>query len=62
VSLALWPAIEMMAAARSSLLERMRKAADAWTPPPLLAGLYGSAARGDGDEDSDIDLLVITVA
>jgi hypothetical protein len=30
-----------------------------WQVPPLAAALYGSAARRDGDEGSDIDLLLV---
>ena len=30
-----------------------------WKPPPLYACAFGSAARGDGTSDSDIDLLLV---
>jgi hypothetical protein len=31
----------------------------AWDPRPVHVSLFGSAARGDGDVRSDIDLLVV---
>jgi hypothetical protein len=56
--LAARPAIAL-AQLRAALLERLRTAIDAWDPAPLHASLFGSAARGDGDIASDIDLLLI---
>jgi hypothetical protein len=32
---------------------------EAWEIPPLHASLFGSAARGDGDARSDIDLFIV---
>lgn len=52
------PAIAL-ARLRATLLERLRTSIDAWRPAPLHASLFGSAARGDGDTTSDIDLLII---
>ena len=34
----------------------------AWADPPVAVVVYGSAARGDGDVASDIDLLVVRPA
>jgi hypothetical protein len=53
------PAVETMALIRTVLLERLRDAFSTWTIPPLHASMFGSAARGDGDLDSDIDIFVV---
>ncbi len=53
------PAVAQMADARAALIRRLRKAIGAWEPAPVHASLFGSAARGDGDTGSDIDLLVV---
>jgi len=37
----------------------MGAAITAWTWPPLAVVVFGSAARGDGGVDSDIDVLVV---
>jgi predicted nucleotidyltransferase len=41
------------------LVRRLGKELGSWEPAPVSAALYGSAARRDGDDDSDIDLLLI---
>jgi predicted nucleotidyltransferase len=51
--------IEALASLYGELTKRIRAEVDSWQPKPLLVGLYGSAARRDGDEGSDIDLLII---
>jgi predicted nucleotidyltransferase len=51
--------IEALTFLYGELTNRIRAEVDSWQPPPLLVGLYGSAARRDGDEKSDIDLLII---
>jgi predicted nucleotidyltransferase len=51
--------IEALASLYGELTKRIRAEVDSWQPQPLLVGLYGSAARRDGDEASDIDLLII---
>ncbi len=51
-------AIELVSL-RSRLLARMREALGSWDPPPVHASMFGSAARGDGGTESDIDLLVV---
>jgi predicted nucleotidyltransferase len=56
------PTVEQMADARAELVRRLRDAIDAWEVPPVHASLFGSAARGDGDASSDIDLLVVRPA
>ena len=46
----IWPAGKM---------ERLRETIRGWRPRPVYACVFGSAARGDGGPDSDIDLLVV---
>jgi hypothetical protein len=53
------PAVLVLAGLRSELLERLRAALSGWEIRPISAALFGSAARGDGDVGSDIDLLVV---
>lgn len=52
-------AIVSLATLRDQLLERMRATTEAWSPPGAAVWLFGSAARGDGDVTSDIDVLVL---
>jgi DNA-binding transcriptional ArsR family regulator len=44
---------------RAELLRRLRTAIGEWQVPALHASMFGSAARGDGDTSSDVDLLVV---
>ncbi len=44
---------------RGKLFDRIRRTISAWTVQPLAASVFGSAARGDGDVTSDIDLLFV---
>jgi hypothetical protein len=44
---------------RSALFDRIRDAIAEWDVPPVHASLFGSAARGDGDTSSDIDLFMV---
>jgi len=53
------PAVEVLAGMRTELLNRLRHAIDAWELAPAHVSLFGSAARGDGDTRSDIDLFVV---
>jgi predicted nucleotidyltransferase len=52
-------AIVALANLRDDLFARMRGHISAWPVPPDAAWLFGSAARGDGGPQSDIDILVI---
>lgn len=54
-----WPAVDILTSLRRTFLERLRAELASWQPAPIHASLFGSAARGDGDERSDIDLLLI---
>lgn len=53
------PAIAALVNLRGELLERLRQTLGDWTVKPVHASMFGSAARGDGDAASDIDLFVI---
>jgi hypothetical protein len=53
------PVAATMADLRIELWGRMRKELGGWKPKPLYASVFGSAARGDGDADSDVDLLLV---
>lgn len=44
---------------RSIMIERLRERLAGWEVQPIHASIFGSAARGDGDTGSDIDILVI---
>jgi predicted nucleotidyltransferase len=41
------------------LITRLADEISGWQIPPVHAGVYGAVARGDGDLDSDVDLLLI---
>jgi len=56
------PVVEQMAGARSELIRRLRDAIGGWAITPVHASLFGSAARGDGDIESDVDLLIVRPA
>lgn len=53
------PVATLLAGLRGELWARLRKEFGSWRPSPLYACVFGSAARGDGDEASDIDLLLV---
>lgn len=54
------PVIVTAAGVRAELLRRLSSAVEALDPRPIHASLFGSFARGDAGEDSDIDLLLVT--
>jgi predicted nucleotidyltransferase len=56
------PAVERMAEARVELVHRLREDIGAWGIPAVHASFFGSAARGDGDTRSDIDLFIVRPA
>ena len=58
----LWPAVSELLNVDGAVAKRTRAALRAWDIAPISAALYGSAARRDGDEASDIDLLLVTPA
>jgi predicted nucleotidyltransferase len=53
------PAVELLADLREELLRRIRSQVEGWNIKAHHLSLFGSAARGDGDIDSDIDLFVV---
>ncbi len=53
------PAAEALAGLRLVLWKRFRITLGAWNPKPVYGCVFGSAARGDGDAHSDIDLLLV---
>ena len=54
-----WPAVETLATINTTLIKKIREQVGSWTVAPVAAYLYGSAARGDGDTDSDIDIWLV---
>jgi predicted nucleotidyltransferase len=44
---------------RAQLVDRLRGELSTWETSAAHASVFGSTARGDGDPDSDIDLLVV---
>lgn len=53
------PAIEALTRIREDLLDRLRTTIAGWRIRPSYACLFGSAARRDGDNASDIDVLIV---
>lgn len=56
------PAVESLAQLWGEALDRIRRHVAQWPDAPRLVGIYGSAARRDGDEESDVDLIVVSDA
>lgn len=57
------PAATMLADLRNALIARLREELAGWDlRRPLHASIFGSAARGDADAGSDIDLLIVRPA
>jgi len=48
-----------LAQLRSETWRRITGEIEGWNVRPLYASVFGSAARGDGDSESDIDLLIV---
>lgn len=53
------PAVEILMGMRAEFLRRLRDSFNSWEITPAHVSMFGSAARGDGDTASDIDLLII---
>ena len=53
------PVADLLAGLRLELWRRLRETVAAWDPKPVYAYVFGSAARGDGGPESDIDLLLV---
>ncbi|HEV8602787.1 MAG TPA: nucleotidyltransferase domain-containing protein [Gaiellaceae bacterium] len=56
------PAIELLTGIRSELERRLRAEIGGWEIAPAHASIFGSAARGEGDTRSDIDVFVVRPA
>jgi predicted nucleotidyltransferase len=52
--------VALLATLHGELADRIRAAVEDWPAQPALVGMFGSAARRDGDANSDIDLLVVS--
>lgn len=52
-------AVEILAGIRVEFVSRLRMLISAWTMSPVHASIFGSFARGDGDTESDIDVLLV---
>jgi predicted nucleotidyltransferase len=52
-------ALLAIAGLRARLVDFLREEVGAWERRPVHVSLFGSAARGDGGTDSDLDLLVV---
>jgi DNA-binding transcriptional ArsR family regulator len=53
------PAVELLADVWTELERRLRDEVAGWQVAPVHVSIFGSAARGDGDTASDIDIFVI---
>lgn len=51
--------IEALASLRLQLIERLRSTVSGWKTPAAAVTLFGSVARKEATEDSDLDLLVV---
>jgi predicted nucleotidyltransferase len=58
----LYRAVRIALDADRALVRNLKRSLATWSPEPLSAVLFGSAARRDGDYESDIDLLLIRPA
>lgn len=55
-------AVHTLVNLRGLLVERLRLDLAGWALPPLHASLFGSAARGDGNTESDVDIFLVQPA
>lgn len=53
------PVVELLRDMRRELERRLRAEIEEWEIAPTHASIFGSAARGDGDTRSDIDIFVV---
>ncbi|HTC60267.1 MAG TPA: nucleotidyltransferase domain-containing protein [Solirubrobacteraceae bacterium] len=55
-------AVDLLMNLRIKLFQSIQGEIAKWEIDPVHASVYGSTARGDGDTDSDIDLLIVRPA
>jgi Nucleotidyltransferase domain len=53
------PIAEFLAGLRLEVWKRLRATLKSWAPQPVYACVFGSAARGDGGPESDLDVLLV---
>ncbi len=53
------PAVERLLEMRGLFFDRLRALVSTWTVEPVHLSVFGSVARGDGDLESDVDLLIV---
>jgi len=53
------PAVEVLAGLRDRLRERCAAEVGSWERRPKWAAFFGSVVRGEGDEASDIDIVLV---
>lgn len=51
--------VRQLANLRTVLIDTLRSAIQGWRLEPVHASLFGSAARGDGGPDSDVDIFIV---
>ncbi|MFT4187989.1 MAG: nucleotidyltransferase domain-containing protein [Aeromicrobium sp.] len=56
----LWPSVEGLFAARELLRERVAELVRGWEIQPVSVDLFGSVAQGVSDEESDVDVMVVS--
>jgi predicted nucleotidyltransferase len=54
--------IQALARMWATLVARIRAELDTWSSPPQAAWLFGSSVRGEGTEQSDIDIFLVLPA
>ena len=57
-----WPGVLALLDLPGELRRRISELVESWEDAPVTVAIFGSAARGDGDTESDIDLLVVRPA
>jgi predicted transcriptional regulator len=53
------PGLELLHSAMPTIEDRLRQLVADWVVAPTALLMFGSAARRDGDSDSDVDLLLV---
>jgi Nucleotidyltransferase domain len=53
------PAVEVLMNMCNTLIDQVRNVVAVWNLQPTHMSLFGSAARGDGDIESDIDIFAV---